>query len=105
MDESHASLRDNYEVSCEELDLVVELARNIGWGGGVIGCRMTGGGFGGCAVALVRVDEANAIGTRIGDEYLANTGKAATLFLSRPGSGAAVITVETRSAPMKAPTL
>ncbi len=91
MNESHASLRDDYEVSCEELDLVVELASNIGLGGGVIGCRMTGGGFGGCAVALVRADEADAISKSIGDSYLAKTGKAATLFLSRPGSGAAVI--------------
>jgi galactokinase len=105
MDESHASLRDDYEVSCEELDLVVELARNIGFDGGVLGCRMTGGGFGGCAVALVRADEADAISTSIGDNYLAKTGKAATLFLSRPGSGAAVVTVETLSAPMKPPTL
>ncbi len=91
MYESHASLRDDYEVSCEELDLVVELASNIGLGGGVIGCRMTGGGFGGCAVALVRASEAQAIRKKIGEEYLAKTGKSATLFLSRPGSGAAII--------------
>ena len=53
---SHASLRDDYEVSCPELDAVVEIAQAIGPKGGVSGCRMTGGGFGGCAVALVRTD-------------------------------------------------
>ena len=49
---SHRSLRDDYEVSCKELDAVVEIAESIGIKGGVYGCRMTGGGFGGCAVAL-----------------------------------------------------
>ena len=50
---SHVSLRDDYEVSCAELDTVVEIAEDIGYAGGVYGCRMTGGGFGGCCVALV----------------------------------------------------
>jgi galactokinase len=49
---SHTSLRDDYEVSCPELDAVVEIAESIGTKGGVIGCRMTGGGFGGCAAVL-----------------------------------------------------
>ena len=53
---SHTSLRDDYEVSCPELDAVVEIALDIGRKDGVAGCRMTGGGFGGCAVALVRTD-------------------------------------------------
>ena len=53
---SHNSLRDDYEVSCPELDAVVDIALDIGPKGGVSGCRMTGGGFGGCAVALVRTD-------------------------------------------------
>jgi len=51
--ESHASLRDDFNVSCEELDAVVEIARSVD---GVYGARMTGGGFGGCAVALVVED-------------------------------------------------
>src|SRR5262249_38152640 len=46
---SHASLRDDYEVSCPELDAVVEISRGIGEEGGMLGCRMTGAGFGGCA--------------------------------------------------------
>ena len=53
---SHYSLRDDYEVSCKELDVVVEIAEGIGFKGGVYGCRMTGGGFGGCAVALVKAE-------------------------------------------------
>ena len=51
-----ASLRDDYEVSCKELDVVVEIAEDIGFKGGIYGCRMTGGGFGGCAVALVKTE-------------------------------------------------
>lgn len=103
MYESHSSLRDDYEVSCVELDQVVELARDIGPQGGVIGCRMTGGGFGGCAVALVKADHADAIGTRISNEYLTRTGIAATVFPSRPGHGSAVIAGSTGSTPTKIP--
>lgn len=88
---SHASLRDDYEVSCEELDLVVELAKKIGPDGGVIGCRMTGGGFGGCAVALVKAEHAKAIGNQIRESYLAKTKNHATVFLSRAGAGASVM--------------
>lgn len=90
MYESHMSLRDDYEVSCEELDLVVELARHIGPAGGVIGCRMTGGGFGGCAVALVKAAHANAISDTIASHYFSETQLHATIFVSRPGAGAAV---------------
>ena len=53
---SHRSLRDDYEVSCRELDAIVEIAESIGIKGGIYGCRMTGGGFGGCTVALVKTD-------------------------------------------------
>ena len=63
---SHASLRDDYEVSCPELDTVVEIAQAMGDGGGVIGCRMTGGGFGGCAVSLVKTDAVQRITRRAG---------------------------------------
>ena len=62
---SHDSLRDDYEVSCTELDAVVEIAESIGIKGGVYGCRMTGGGFGGCAVALVKTDAVEAITKKI----------------------------------------
>ena len=53
MAESHRSLRDDYEVSCKELDVMVDLAREVQ---GVYGARMTGGGFGGCTVNLVATE-------------------------------------------------
>jgi len=88
---SHASLRDDYEVSCQELDVVVEIAEDIGYQGGVYGCRMTGGGFGGCAVALVKADAVDAITKKIAADYKAKTGIEATIFSSRPASGATII--------------
>ena len=88
---SHASLRDDYEVSCKELDVVVEIAEDIGFKGGVYGCRMTGGGFGGCAVALVKADAVDAITKKIAADYQAKTGIEATIFASRPAAGATII--------------
>jgi len=88
---SHRSLRDDYEVSCAELDAVVEIAEEIGIQGGVYGCRMTGGGFGGCAVALLKADAVAGISKKISADYLAKTGSAATIFSSRPAAGAAVL--------------
>jgi galactokinase len=64
---SHLSLRDDFEVSCAELDAVVDAACAIGLAGGVYGCRMTGGGFGGCAVAVVDAVRAQAIAADIVD--------------------------------------
>ena len=88
---SHAALRDDYEVSCKELDVVVEIAEAIGLPGGVYGCRMTGGGFGGCAVALVKADAADAITKKIAGDYLAGTGIEASIFASRPAAGATIL--------------
>ncbi|MCX6926662.1 MAG: galactokinase [Verrucomicrobia bacterium] len=88
---SHCALRDDYEVSCPELDAVVEIALAIGPKGGVSGCRMTGGGFGGCAVALVRKDAVTAISERIASEYESRTKIRPTLFVSRPAAGATVL--------------
>jgi galactokinase len=88
---SHSSLRDDYEVSCPELDAVVEIALDIGRKGGVAGCRMTGGGFGGCAVALVRTDAVTAVSERIASEYERRTCIKPTLFVSRPAAGATVL--------------
>jgi galactokinase len=88
---SHASLQDDYEVSCAELDAIVEIAKAIGVAGGVFGCRMTGGGFGGCAVALVQADKVAAISDRIASEYTQRTKLKPSLFVSRPASGASVL--------------
>ena len=88
---SHASLRDDYEVSCPELDDVVEIAEDIGYKGGVYGCRMTGGGFGGCCVALVKADAVEAITKRIASDYMVKTGIEPAIFASRPAAGAMVL--------------
>jgi len=88
---SHYSLRDDYEVSCKELDAVVEICESIGNEGGVYGCRMTGGGFGGSCVALVKADAVDAITTKVATDYKVKTAIEATLFSSRPAAGATVI--------------
>lgn len=94
MYESHTSLRDDYEVSCKEIDALVEIAQSIGTEGGIIGARITGGGFGGCAVALVRKDKIEAITHKIASEYKARTGIEATIFDSLPGRGASAVAVD-----------
>ena len=88
---SHHSLRDDYEVSCKELDVIVEIAEGIGQQGGVYGCRMTGGGFGGCAVALVKSDAIDAISKKLAADYRQKTGIEAAIFVSRPAAGATVL--------------
>jgi len=96
---SHTSLRDDYAVSCLELDAVVEIAEDIGYRGGVYGCRMTGGGFGGCCVALVKTTAVDSITKIIAAEYEAKTGIKATIFSSRPAAGATVIRNSTERSP------
>lgn len=88
---SHASLRDDYEVSCPELDVLVEQARQIGIAGGVIGARMTGGGFGGCIVALVRAGQERAVAQQIAAGYNAQTGIQAAAFVTKPARGAHIV--------------
>ena len=88
---SHVALRDDYEVSCKELDDVVEIADGIGLKGGVYGCRMTGGGFGGCCVALVKAAAVDAITKKIAADYKARSGIEANIFASRPAAGATII--------------
>jgi galactokinase len=78
-------------VSCEELDAVVAAARGIGTPGGVYGARLTGGGFGGCVVALIEASKQAEIERAIGAAYLRATGIRATLFVSRPAAGASVV--------------
>ena len=80
---SHASLRDDYQVSCPELDTVVDLAHRFGQDEGVIGCRMTGGGFGGCAVALIRSGATARITRKLGEAYENKVGAHLNIFSSR----------------------
>lgn len=88
---SHESLQNDFEVSCKELDGLVETMREIGNRGGVFGARMTGGGFGGCMVSLVRRNEVRAISTRLASAYQARTGKALVSYVSTAAAGARVL--------------
>ncbi|HMD54413.1 MAG TPA: galactokinase [Phycisphaerae bacterium] len=88
MYKSHESLRDDYGVSCPELDALVEISRGIS---GVWGARMTGGGFGGCIVALVRKENVDRYTAAIDAEYPRQCNRQATIFLTAPGAGARVI--------------
>jgi galactokinase len=85
---SHDSLRDDFEVSCKELDLMVEIARAIGRSGGVIGARMTGGGFGGSTVTLCESRKASQIAATLAREYEEGTGIKPQILASRPAQGA-----------------
>jgi galactokinase len=91
MYESHASLRNDFEVSTKELDLMVDLAASLGESGGVYGSRMTGGGFGGCTVSLVKADLADAIASHLRTSYQPKTGIEPMIFVSKPADGATVI--------------
>ena len=88
---SHNSLRDDFEVSCQELDIMVEIAGKIGRNGGVIGTRMTGGGFGGSTVTLCESGKAAEIADVLSAEYEKATGIAPEIFASRPSQGAHLI--------------
>ena len=85
---SHDSLRDDFEVSCKELDIMVEIARAIGRSGGVIGARMTGGGFGGSTVTLCESSKAPEIAATLAEKYKEATGITPQIFASRPSLGA-----------------
>jgi galactokinase len=85
---SHESLRDDYAVSSPELDTLVELAREFD---GTIGARMTGGGFGGCTVNLVRAERAAAFGEFIAGAYERRTGIAPQIYDGTPSEGASIV--------------
>jgi galactokinase len=86
---SHESLRDDYEVSCPELDVMVEIASSIE---GVYGARMTGGGFGGSTVNLVSREALGQFQEEVIDGYNKRTRKTPTIYISEPGAGAREIT-------------
>lgn len=88
---SHESLQHDYRVSCSELDILVRIARQLGVAGGVFGSRMTGGGFGGCTVTLLRTDSIDSVSRKILSRYKSETGISATVFASRPAIGAHLV--------------
>jgi galactokinase len=85
LNESHNSLRDLYEVSCKELDIMVDKARSIE---GVLGARMTGGGFGGCTINLVKADKAENFISQIKELYHKETGIIPDVYQFVPSDGA-----------------
>ena len=87
MNASHNGLRDDYEVSCKELDLLTDIARSIT---GVIGSRMTGAGFGGCTVSIVHQDALEMFQTRVTTEYHQQTGIEPEIYLCNVSDGAQV---------------
>jgi galactokinase len=89
MRESHESLRDLYEVSCKELDAMVEAAQRLP---GFCGGRMTGGGFGGCTVNLVRQEHAESFAKQIAQRYRQETGIEPQVYLCSAEDGAGELT-------------
>lgn len=85
MNQSHISLRDNYDVSCEEIDILVDLAWKIP---GVLGSRITGGGFGGCTVSIVKDESVDTFIETIGKTYLEKVGHEAEFYTVDIGDGA-----------------
>ncbi len=86
---SHASLRDDYEVSCGELDALVEIADQYA---SVLGARMTGGGFGGSTVNLVKRKNLDEFVRKISEQYKQRTGKETNVYISQAADGASEIT-------------
>ena len=85
MNQSHISLRDDYEVSCPELDIIAETAWTVP---GVLGARMTGGGFGGSAVALVKDSAVKQLIDTVGQTYTQKTGLKADFYIAKIGGPA-----------------
>ena len=85
MNESHESLRADYEVSCKELDALVEAARSVD---GVFGARMTGAGFGGCTVSLAKSESVPTFQKQAAERYKQATGLNTTIYVTRASQGA-----------------
>ena len=85
MNASHQSLRDDYEVSCEEIDILVDLAQAMP---GVLGSRITGGGFGGCTVSIVKNDTVDRFVEEMGKAYQEKVGHEAEFYVVEIGDGA-----------------
>jgi galactokinase len=88
MGASHRSMKDDFEITCSEIDSLVEIAQATG---GVIGSRMTGGGFGGCTVSLIETSRTAEIVESITSRYQSATGIVPAAFVTRPAQGAKVV--------------
>ncbi len=88
MFQSHRSLRDDYEVSCPELDFVVDCCEQWSAFGCLLGARMTGGGFGGCAIALVQLPFVEKVAKQIADAYQEEFGRTPHFFTVQAADGA-----------------
>jgi galactokinase len=93
MIQSHEGLRDEYQVSCRELDTLVEAALGVD---GVYGARMMGGGFGGCTINLVREDRIQDFSETVGEIFKSTFGKAPKFYLSRITGGTGIVDPEAR---------
>ena len=91
MYDGHRSLKEDYEVTCPETDLLIDLAARLGLENGVYGARMTGGGFGGSTVTLADREKAPAAAQRISAQYEEQTGIKPSWFVTRPAAGAHLI--------------
>jgi galactokinase len=86
--ESHRSLRDDFEVSSDELDRMVELAEKVD---GVYGTRMTGGGFGGCTIALVQAVRVDEFRRLVGGGYERSTGSKPEIYVCSAADGVGLV--------------
>ena len=85
---SHASLRDLYEVSCTELDTMVEIAQSLE---GCLGARMTGAGFGGCTVNLVKTEKKGEFAALLKEKYQRATGITTSIYQAMASDGAGIL--------------
>jgi galactokinase len=90
MDEAHVSFRDDFAASCDECDLLVELAQKLP---GCLGSRLTGGGFGGCTVSLVEAKAADGFAAELKAQYKQRQGVAADIFVCEIADGAGAVSV------------
>lgn len=91
MDQSHTSMRDDFEISCSELDLMVDLARASGQ---VLGSRMTGGGFGGCTINLMKAGDHNDFIKKLTEQYENETGIVPEIYSCQIGDGIREVTTK-----------
>ncbi|UCC89681.1 MAG: galactokinase, partial [Anaerolineales bacterium] len=82
---AHASARDDYEISCPELEVLVQAARQVD---GVLGARLTGAGLGGCIVAVVHQDAVSDFEAYVSQQYQAKAGRPTHIFACQAGPGA-----------------